>query len=135
MPTPQSVYNTRSGTDANAPAAVGTAVSSTSTFYSDEWTGQDADGYSMSVFFNVNGGDNATGTFTLWFSDKPIPNPANDNDWIQDTTFSPTNPAGAAGKFGDPAGNFKSYRKRLKYVNTSGTGTIVAYVTVPRFRG
>jgi hypothetical protein len=129
--TPVKVYSTRSLTDANAPVIDGTAVSSTNTYYSDIWTGEDADGFSLSVFYTGT----PTGTFTLWFTDKPLPDPTNDNDWIQDTSFSPTNPAGAAGKFGDPAGNFKSYRKRLKYVNASGSGNIFAYVTVPRFRG
>lgn len=130
MATPSSIYNTRSGTDANAPVLVGTAVSGTGPFYSDIWTGEDADGYSLSVFYTGT----PTGTFTLWFTDKPNPDQTNDNDWIQDTAFSPTNPAGAGGKFGDPAGNFKSYRKRLKYVNASGSGTVTAYVTVPRFK-
>ena len=131
MSTPVSVYNTRSLTDANAPVVEGTAVSSTNVAYSDMWTGSDADGYSLSVFYTGT----PTGTFTLWFTDKRLPDPSNDNDWIQDTSFSPTNPAGAAGKFGDPAGNFKSYRKRLKYVNVSGSGNVFAYVTVPHFRG
>jgi hypothetical protein len=131
MSTPASVYKTRSGTDANAPALDGQAVTSTNTYYSDTWTGSDSDGYSLSVFYTGT----PTGTFTLWFTDKPLADPTTDNDWIQETTFAPTNPAGAAGKFGDPAGNFKSYRKRLKYVNASGSGTVFAYVTVPHFRG
>lgn len=129
MATPVSIYNTRSGTDANAPVTVGTTVSSTSTFYSDMWSGADNDGYSLSVFFTGT----PTGTFTQWFTDKPQPSLADDTDWIQDTSFSPTNPAGAAGKFGDPVGNAKGFRKRLKYVNASGTGVITAYVTTPRF--
>ncbi len=131
MPTPVRIYETKSLTDANAPIVDGVAVTGTNTYYSDMWTGHDADGYSMTVFYTGT----PTGTFTLWWTDKPQPDPTTDNDWIQDTSFSPTNPAGAAGKFGDPAGNFKSYRKRLKYVNSAGSGNIFAYVTVPRFRG
>lgn len=131
MATPYSIYNTRSGTDANAPVTVGTAVSSTSTFYSDVWSGESSDGYSLTVFYTGT----PTGTFTLWYTDKINPDTgANDNDWVQDTSFTPINPAGAAGKFGDPAGNFKGYRKRLKYVNASGSGTITAYVITPRFQ-
>lgn len=130
MSIPSNIYTTRSGTDASAPATDGVAVSGTSTFYSDTWTGEGADGYSMSVFFTGT----PTGTFTLWFTDKRQPDTgANDNDWIQDTGFVPTNPAGAAGKFGTPNAGSRSYRKRLKYVNASGTGSIFGYVTVPRF--
>jgi hypothetical protein len=127
--TPVKLYTTRSGSDSNAPATDGVAVSSTNTFYSDTWTGEDADGYSLSVFYTGT----PTGTFTLWFTDKPLPDPANDNDWIQDATFTPVNPAGAAGKFGVPAGTQRGYRKRLKYVNASGSGSIFAYATVARF--
>lgn len=130
MANPVSVYKTFSLTDSNAPAIDGVAVTGTNTYYSNMWTGEDADGFSMSVFYTGT----PTGTFTLWFTDKPLPDSTNDNDWIQDTSFTPTNPAGAAGKFGDPAGNFKSYRKRLKYVNAAGSGNIFAYVTVPRLK-
>jgi len=129
MATPYSVYNTRSLTDANAPATVGTAVSSTNTAYSDMWSGESADGYGLTVTFSGT----PTGTFTLWMTDNPSPGLANDTDWVQDTTFVPTNPAGAAGKFRDDGGNAKAYRKRLKYVNASGSGTVIAYVTVPHF--
>lgn len=129
MATPYSVYNTRSGTDANAPVLVGVSVSGTPTVYSDMWTGESADGYNLSVFTTGT----LTGTWTLWMTDKIQPTLADDSDWIQDTTFSPTNPAGAATKYMDAGGNAKAYRKRLKYVNASGTGTISAFVTVPRF--
>jgi hypothetical protein len=67
-------------------------------------------------------------------SDKPNPDQTNDNDWVQDTGFAPTNPAGSAGKMRDDTGNAKAYRKRIKYVNASGTGLLTGFVTVPRFK-
>lgn len=129
MATPYSVYNTRSNTDANAPVTVGTAVSSTSTFYSDPWSGESANGYGLTVFFTGT----PTGTFTLWHTDKPNPSLADDSDWVQDAGFAPTNPAGAAGKFRSDNVTAQPYRTRLKYVNSSGSGTVTAYVTTPRF--
>lgn len=130
MSIPYTIYNTRSLTDANAPTLQTVAVTGVATFYSDMWTGEDGDGYGLHVEYTGT----PTGTFSLWVSDKPNPNQANDNDWVQDTGFAPVNPAGAAGKFRDDTAVSKGYRKRLKYVNASGTGTVAAWVTVPRYR-
>ena len=129
MAVPYSIFNTRSGTDANAPALVGASLTGVVTAYSDPWSGESADGFNLSVFTTGT----LSGTFTLWMTDKPYPGLADDTDWIQDTSFAPTNPAGGAVKFQDAAGNTKAYRKRLKFVNASGTGTITGYVTVPHF--
>ena len=127
MATPYSLYTTRSATDPGATDQVGVAVSSTNTYYSDMWTGENQDGYALTVFYTGT----PTGTITLWMTDKPNPTLATDADWVQDTTFVATNPAGAAGKFRDDAANAKAARKRLKYVNASGTGVLSAFVTVP----
>jgi hypothetical protein len=120
-----SLYNTREAGGVFSPSKIlGTTVSGTSTFYSDpigprtnswgyhfEWTGT------------------PTGTITMWRSNKPNPDPTSDNDWIQVTTFTPTNPAGSAGKFGDELNftNFKLYR--FKYVNASGSGVLFCYAS------
>lgn len=130
MAAPFSVFNTKSGTDSGAPATVGVAVSGTPTIYSEAWSGEDSDGSGLTVFTTGT----LTGTFTLWMTDKPLPDPANDNDWVQDTGFAPTNPAGAAVKFRDDLGNAKAHKKRLKYVNASGTGNITGFVNVPKTR-
>lgn len=122
MALPYSVYQTAANADKD-----GVAVSSTNTYYSFPWSGEDSDGYGLTVFFTGT----PTGTFTLWGTDKPFASEADDTDWVQDTGFSPINPAGAAGKFRDDGGNAKAYRKRLKYVNASGSGVVKAYVTVP----
>lgn len=130
MPAPYSLFNTRSGTDASAPVLNFVAVSGTPTVYSDMWTGEDSDGYGLTVFTTGT----LTGAFTLWMTDKINPDQTTDNDWVQDASFVPTNPAGAAVKFRDDGGNAKAYRKRLKYINASGTGNLQAFVTVPKTR-
>lgn len=131
MATAFSIFNTRSATDPGAPALVGVSVSGTPTIYSELIAGLDSDG--SGVTFITTG--TLTGTFTRWVTDKPNPDLTNDNDWVQDTTFTPTNPAGAATKFRDDTGNDKGYHKRYKYVNASGSGTIQAFATVPKFWG
>lgn len=122
-----SVFNNGSTTDANAPAPEG-KVNPTGTVYSSMWSGYFRDGYGLHVQYTGT----LTGTLTLWMSDKRNPSEADDSDWVQDTTFSPTNPAGAAGKFRDDGGNAKALRKRLKYVHSSGAGTLFGYVTLPK---
>lgn len=130
MATPFSIFNTRSATDPGAPDRPFIAVSGTPTIYSEVWPGNDSDGYALTILTSGT----LTGAFTLWMTDKPNPNLANDNDWVQDTTFVPVNPAGAATKSRDDAGNAKANRKRLKYIGASGTGNLEGYVTVPKFR-
>ena len=132
MASPFSIFNTRSGTDANAPTLSTVSVSGTPTIYSEVISGLDADGAGVTFFTTGT----LTGTFTAWVTDKPNPDVgANDNDWVPDTGFVPTNPAGAAVKFRDDTGNSKGWRKRYKYVNASGTGTIQGFATVPKFWG
>ena len=121
------VFQTASTTDANAPQTPG-VVNPTGTIYSAAWTGRHADGSALTVITTGT----LTGTFTLWMTDKPNPSLADDTDWVQDSGFAPTNPAGAAVKFRDDLGNAKAMHKRLKYVHASGTGTIFGYVNVAR---
>ena len=126
MSFPFAIYVTKSTTDTQAKYLPTISASGANTYYSEVWSGNDSDGYSTTVFYTGT----LTGAFTLWGSDKPYPDLSNDNDWIQDTNFVPTNPAGVAGKFGDDASNCKKFHKRLKYVNASGAGTIEAYVNI-----
>lgn len=131
MSTSFSIYNTRSATDPGAPTLNFVAVSGTPTIYSELIAGLDSDG--MGVTFFTTG--TLTGTWTAWVTDKPNPGLADDTDWVQDTTFVPVNPAGATSKFRDDSANSKGYHKRFKYVNTSGTGNIQGFATVPKFWG
>jgi len=102
------------------------AISGTDTYYSDAIN---IDGEAVSWHFVWTG--TPTGTFTLWYSNVPNPNTANDNDWVQDTGFPATNPAGSASKAFVSVTGTAALRVRLKYVNASGSGTLVtwAYVT------
>lgn len=130
MAAPFSIFNTRSLTDSNAPVRDFVVVSGTPTIYSDPWSGEDSDGSGL-TFFSTG---TLTGTLTLWMTDKPLPDMASDNDWVQDTGFAPTNPAGAPVKFRDDLGNAKAHKKRLKYVNAGGAGNIQAFVNVTKTR-
>lgn len=120
------LFTTTPSGDSAAGPSEGVAVSSTNTYYSHPWGAAGADGQS----FQLHWTGTPTGVFTLWYSNKPHPSLTNDNDWIEDTDFSPTNPAGSASKMGDNAANMKANLKRVKYVNASGSGVLTGDVTV-----
>src|SRR6185503_3560714 len=117
-----SLYNTRQVDPALPFKVPGIAVSSTNTYYSDP-IGPRVQGFGY--HFEWTG--TPTGTLTLWRSNKTNPDLSSDADWIQVTSFTPTNPAGSASKFGDEITftNFKLYR--FKYVNASGSGTLFCF--------
>ncbi len=69
-----------------------------------------------------------SGTIELWASNKPKPSEANDTDWVKNATFTVTNPAGGSDKAFIEVGNSSGYHYRFKYVDTSGTGSIEAWV-------
>lgn len=121
------IFTQTDANDAGAPTSY-LVTNPTGTVYSALWTGRHSDGYGLTVITTGS----LTGTFTLWMTDKAHPSTADDTDWVQDTTFSPSNPAGGAVKFRDDGGNAKAGFKRLKYVHSSGTGTIYASVNIPR---
>lgn len=97
----------------------GVAVSGTTTYYSDAIN---IDGEAVSWHIVWTG--TPTGTFTLWYSNKPDASLADDTDWVQDATFPASNPAGSASKAFVSATDVSALRCRLKYVNASGSGTI-----------
>lgn len=111
----------------NDPAKNGVAVSGTSTYYSEMWGGMGAEGYDLQVVWS---GD-PTGTLTLQVSNVPNPNEANDTDWVTTTETTMVNPAGSASKFRVVTMTSPG-KKRLKYVNSSGSGTLTGYAIVPR---
>jgi hypothetical protein len=102
---------------------IGVSVSGASTYYSDPFTADSGRAVSIHVVWTST----PTGTFTLWYSNKPNPSLADDTDWVQDTTWSPTNPAGSASKAFYTIGNLTALRCRLKYVNSASSGTILAW--------
>lgn len=124
MSTPIKLFVTTTG---EAPTTNGKAVSGTDTYYSKMWGGFGADAYDLQVFWT---GD-PTGTFTLQVSNKPNPVESTDADWTTSTEITVVNPAGSASGFRVAKGDSPG-KKRLKYVNASGSGTMTGYATVPR---
>src|SRR5688572_15686365 len=96
------IYTTHA-TDAVGTMTDGVAVSSTTTYYSALISGNQSDG--MGIHLQWTG--TPTGTFTLWMSDKAKPSLADDADWVEDTSFSPSNPAGSPSKMRDDTANAK----------------------------
>lgn len=121
-----SIYGTVPTGDSAAPRVDGVAVSGTDTYYSKTFGGAGSDGYSLQLEWTGT----PTGVFTLWYANKPHPDEADDDDWVQDTGFTPSNPAGSADSMGDNAANFKANVKRIKYVNASGSGVLYGWVVV-----
>lgn len=114
-------YETMTGSSTN-----GVAASGTSTYYSKPWKG-DVD-FGLTV---VTSGT-LTGTWTLWATDNPNASEADDTDWVDQSShadFVETNPAGSTTKWRVNSVLMRAGKFRLKYVNTSGTGNIYAYVT------
>lgn len=127
MALPIKIFVTPSTSDPNAPRADGVAVSSTNTYYSKMWSGGDSVSYSLQVMWTGT----PTGTFTLQVSNKPNPIESTDADWVTSTEVTVVNPAGSASQFLVSTVNSPHMKKRLKYVNASGSGTITGFVTVP----
>lgn len=96
------------------------------TYYSEPFAARDG----RTVSFHLVWTGTPTGTFTLWYSNKPDADEADDDDWVQDTTFAPTNPAGSASKGFYTVGNVTAERVRLKYVNSAGSGTLLGWSCV-----
>jgi hypothetical protein len=130
MAMPIKLFVTNNTSDSGAPRTDGVAVSSTTTYYSKMWTGESTDAYDLQVSWTGT----PTGTLTLQVSNKENPSEASDADWVASTEVTLTNPAGSATGFRVAATGSPAYRKRLKYVNSSGSGTLYGWVTVPRCR-
>lgn len=127
MALPQKLFVTRATGDSAAPPTNGVAVSSTTTYYSKMWSGGDSAAYSLQVAWTGT----PTGTFTLQVSNVPNPDESTDTDWKTSTEVTVVNPAGSASSFLVSTTASPHMKKRLKYVNASGSGTITGYVTVP----
>lgn len=100
----------------------GVAASSTDTYYSNKMApGSDDLGFTLQTTGTL------TGTFTLWYSDKDKPVLTDDTDWVQDTSWVPTNPAGATTKVKYSIDGLECAWARVKYVNSGGTGNLLGY--------
>jgi hypothetical protein len=95
----------------------GANVTGTTTYYGNAVGGS---GAGQSIHLRWTG--TPTGTFTLWYSDKQDPVLTTDADWVQDTSSTLANPAGAAGSTFMDTTNSNAKLRRVKYVNASGSG-------------
>lgn len=74
------------------------------------------------------------GTLTLWASNVPNPNDANDDDWVQQTEdhgwcgLPGGDPTGGSGKDSRDVSQTNMFYYRLKFENTTGEGTWSAYI-------
>lgn len=105
---------------------LGTAVSGTTTYYSQPIGVPDGEAVSFQVYFTGT----MQGEMTLWYTNKRNPNLATDADWVEDTTFTDNDPAGSNIKDFYTVGNLTCRAARLKYVNASGSGTWEVWGTV-----
>lgn len=86
----------------------------------DEWKSM-----SMQAFWTGT----PAGALTLWSSDKPDPSVSDDSDWDV-MTEDPADPAGSASKATTVIADLKHRWVMLKYVPSTGSGTITTYVTM-----
>lgn len=127
MATSYSLLRTVPTGDSAAPSSEGVAASSTNTYYSKPWA---ANNRSWGLHVQTTG--TLTGTWTLWASDKKHPDLTSDTDWVDTSAhadFVETNPAGSTTNWRVNSTLIKATWLRLKYVNASGTGNIIADVT------
>lgn len=119
-------------TNTSSPASAGglyqdfyVAASSTDTYYSRKMQVSE-EGL---VGFTLETTGNLTGVFTLWYSDEDRPSLSDDTDWVQDTSWVPTNPAAGTTKVKYVIADLKCRWVRVKYVNASGTGNLIGHAT------
>lgn len=79
------------------------------------------------VGFTLQTTGTLNGTFSLWYSDKEAPNTASDDDWVQDTGWTHTDPAGSATKVKYVVSDLETRWVRVKYVHASGSGSLFGY--------
>ena len=126
---PYAIFQTRDTTTAAGRTTNGVAASSTNTYYSDSWRGEN------DWALQVETTGTLTGTWTLWQSNKINPSLADDTDWVDisgHADFVESNPAGSATKWAVNSDAINGGRMRLKYVNASGTGSLYAYVSISK---
>lgn len=68
------------------------------------------------------------GVLRLYYSNKPNPAEGSTTDWVEDTTFSASDPAGSPGSTFVPAGNASCRWLMIMFDRTSGTGALSVWV-------
>lgn len=112
------------GTIISGGTASGTAVSSTTTYYSGATDTNAIKNPSYDLYWGTN-----VGTFTVQVSNKSKPVLSSDADWKAITLTRPiTQPSGVAGGDYVDLSGLPFRWVRLKYVNASGSGNIQAFL-------
>lgn len=109
--------------DNTATSSDGVAVTGTGTSYSNKMSVRPEG----EVGFQLKWTGTPTGACTLWYSDMDQPALATDADWVQDVSWSPTNPAGSASSVKYVISGLRARWVRVKYVNASGSGRLFGY--------
>lgn len=112
-------------TNGNDPNLPGVSVSSTNTYYSKIIGGSHSTSKATHIWWTGT----PNGTLTKWHSDKVAPSLADDTDWVEDSSYDPTDPAGSATGFREEKTGVSARWTRYKYVNASGTGVLYGRVT------
>lgn len=109
----------------------GVAVSSTNVYYSDPVSCRHSDGFSVTLKWTGT----PAGNFEVWKTDIDDPVLSTDGDWVKDTDFNGGTgtlaAGGAAGQNTYSCSNAKTQWWRIKYTNSSSTGTIYASASTP----
>lgn len=69
-----------------------------------------------------------TATVTLWMSNKPAPSLDSDDDWVQVTDVTLTDPAGSADKAADTVSNATALWYRFKVARSAGSSEVSFWV-------
>lgn len=85
--------------------------------------------YHSLVGIEVEHGD-ITGTLTLFASEVEDPATDSDDDWIELSSPTLTDPSGSASSFREEATDYTARWIMVKYVHSSGTGNITARMTL-----
>lgn len=103
-------------------------ITGAGTYYSSSFHGAGREGHSIHVA--TPSGSTLAGTLTLWRSNDPsaLSTDANDDKWVQDSGFAAGTIVSGANKLMDETDVTHATQYRLKFVYTSGSGTLSAYL-------
>lgn len=101
----------------------GVAITATPTLYSNKLKG-DPD---AKLGWTLKTTGTLTLAFSLWYSDMENPDVADDDDWTEDESWTPTDPAGSATKVKYSVDGVKTVWWRIKAIVASGAGTLYGY--------
>jgi hypothetical protein len=102
------------------------AMASTNTIYSERFSLKQGSLFSLHLEWTEDSAS-LTGTFTIWESNKPDPDPDSVTDWVQNTDITFTAVSGAGSEFIN-VGNAAARFYMVRYVNATGAGTLQCWI-------